>query len=189
MLRPAPSASLQTLIFGLILSFSSCSSPHYAWLRLKDTKQDLTEQAQEEPKQQPLPADDPVADAGLPISPSHPTIPPPPQRTAVFESGSQVTEHSADHQDTAYYTSDHPRKWNSMAVVSLPVALIGVGAAIAIQSSLLLGIAGALALALALIGGRHARDHDERGRGFAMLAMIIGSVSLFLALLVFATGG
>ncbi|MFT3883945.1 MAG: hypothetical protein QM724_00515 [Flavobacteriales bacterium] len=86
-------------------------------------------------------------------------------------------------QDTDYYQARaHPM--NKLAVASLPVTVIGVGLAIALQSTLLLGIAGAIGFTLALIGGRHARDHEERGRGYAMPAMIIGVVSLFLALLV-----
>ncbi|HEX2616741.1 MAG TPA: DUF4190 domain-containing protein [Flavobacteriales bacterium] len=90
-------------------------------------------------------------------------------------------------QDTDYYQV-RPHPWNKVAVVSLPVTVIGVGLAIVLQSTLLLGIAGAVGFALALIGGRHARDHEERGRGFAMPAMIIGAVALFLTLLVMVTG-
>lgn len=86
-------------------------------------------------------------------------------------------------QDTGYYDPRQGRGWNAVAIIALPVALIGVGTAIALESTLLLGIAGVVALTLGLIGGRRARDRERRGKGFAIPAMIIGVGALLLTFL------
>lgn len=90
--------------------------------------------------------------------------------------------------DSTDYYEDRPHPWNKMAVASLPITVIGVGIAIAFQSTLVLGLAGLIGFTLALWGGRRARDREQRGRGFAMPAMIIGAVALFLVVLVVISG-
>lgn len=87
-------------------------------------------------------------------------------------------------QDTGFYDPRAGRGWNAVAIAALPIALIGVSTAIAFESTLLLGIAGVVALTLGLIGGRRARDRERRGKGFAIPAMIIGVGALVLTFLV-----
>lgn len=81
-------------------------------------------------------------------------------------------------QDTAWY-APQPRPWNAKAIASLPVAVATVVTAIAAESIPILLIGGALAFVLALIGGLQCRDRLERGKGFAVAAMILATAALF----------
>ncbi|HEY0978883.1 MAG TPA: hypothetical protein VGE21_15525 [Flavobacteriales bacterium] len=111
-------------------------------------------------------------EAGLRLDPIS-TIPPP--RSFDKEALEVVPEPSRtlhpepaiSAQDTGFYDPRAGRGWNAVAIAALPIALVGVGTAIAFESMLLLGIAGVVALTLGLIGGRRARDRERRGKGFA----------------------
>lgn len=85
-------------------------------------------------------------------------------------------------QDTTWYAPQaHP--WNAKAVASLPVAVAAVVTAIAVESLPILLIGGALAFVLALIGGLQCRDRLERGKGFAIAAMILATAALFAGMM------
>lgn len=85
-------------------------------------------------------------------------------------------------QDTTWYAPQaHP--WNAKAVASLPVAVATVVTAIAVESIPILLIGGALAFVLALIGGLQCRDRLERGKGFAIAAMILATAALFAGMM------
>lgn len=76
-----------------------------------------------------------------------------------------------------------------MAVAALPVTVAGIVLAIALQSTLLLGVVGVVGFTLGLIGARRARDRDRRGKGFAIPALIIGTLALLLTVLSLVLGG
>ena len=55
--------------------------------------------------------------------------------------------------------------------------------AVAAHSVPVLVVGGAIAFALGLIGSRHCRDREDRGKGFALAGMVIGAVALFVGLM------
>jgi hypothetical protein len=86
-------------------------------------------------------------------------------------------------QDTSYYDPQEHR-WNAKAIASLPSAIATVVIGLASQSIYLLLIGGAISFALGLIGARQCRDRRDRGKGFAMAAMILGGSALFFSVMV-----
>lgn len=160
--------------------------PHYGWLR----KQGAVEAAHPAPPADTTTGDistfsealptgnDPVlastdeADVALAIAPR-------PQHLAgtVYPVAPPVTE-----QDTTWY-APQARPWNAKAIASLPVAVATVVIAIAVESVPILLIGGALAFVLALIGGLQCRDRLERGKGFAIAAMILATAALFAGMM------
>lgn len=86
-------------------------------------------------------------------------------------------------QDTTYF-EPQPHRWNAKAVASLPVAVGTVAAAILSQSITVLLLGGAIAFLLALIGGLQCRDRGDRGKGYAIAAMVLSTTALFIGLMV-----
>lgn len=182
--------------------FHHPNTPRYPWLR----KQGLVAAQQHEPRIRPARAR-PIAAKDrmrpLPIREAVPQVPdaPDPRMTAqrsgptgpaVFPiatpaaTGALTTvPRVVAQQDTGDYYQPPPGRWNAKAIASLPVALTAAIWGIAVQSLPLLLIGGAVAFTLALVGARQCRNRRERGRGFALAAMIVGGGILFFALMAY----
>ncbi len=89
-------------------------------------------------------------------------------------------------QDTSYYSLQH-HHWNVKAIGSLPIAVATVVIGIATQSIYILLIGGAISFALGLIASRQCRDRGDHGKGFAILAMVLGAAALFFSLMALIT--
>lgn len=91
--------------------------------------------------------------------------------------------HTASTKDSSEYYAPEPRHWNTKAIAATPAALATVVVAVAAHSVPVLVVGGAIAFALGLIGSRHCRDREDRGKGFALAGMVIGAVALFVGLM------
>lgn len=91
--------------------------------------------------------------------------------------------HPANAKDSTEYFAPEPRHWNTKAIAAAPAALATVVAAVAAHSVPVLVVGGAIAFALGLIGSRQCRDREDRGKGFALVGMVIGAVALFVGLM------
>lgn len=86
-------------------------------------------------------------------------------------------------QDSSYYAPEkHP--WNAKAIASLPIAIGTVVVGIASQSIFILLAGGVVAFVLGLVSARQCRDREDRGKGFALAAMILGGAALFFSIMV-----
>ena len=73
--------------------------------------------------------------------------------------------------------------WNLVAIASAVVFAIGFSIAVAMQSTELLVIASAIALALAIISAKRCRDKGERGEGFALITMGFATAALLIGII------
>lgn len=87
-------------------------------------------------------------------------------------------------QDTTAYFAIEQHRWNAKAIASLPVAIGTVAVGIASQSIFILLAGGVVAFVLGLISARQCRDREDRGKGFALAAMILGGAAMFFSIMV-----
>lgn len=87
-------------------------------------------------------------------------------------------------QDTGDYYSEESRDLNAKAVAAAPIGVGTVVLGIGLHSIPFLLVGGALAFTLGLIGSRQCRDRGDRGKGYALVGMILGAAALFLSLMV-----
>lgn len=92
-------------------------------------------------------------------------------------------------QDTTDYYGEPERRWNAKAIAAAPAGLATVLAGLLAHSIPLLLIGGAIAFALGLIGSRQCRDRGDRGKGLALVGMILGAFALFFGLMVLILAG
>ncbi|HMN04098.1 MAG TPA: DUF4190 domain-containing protein [Flavobacteriales bacterium] len=91
----------------------------------------------------------------------------------------------------AHDQDDHveaERRWNIKGLVAAPIGVGTVIAGLALHSVPLLLIGGAVAFALGLWASRQCRDRMDRGKGFALVGMILGAAALFFSLMVLVLG-
>lgn len=182
---------------------TGASSPRYGWLRKQGTPVDartayctpaieLSANAVHRPSgfaaTSPIgngtgpdiePRDVPPAIAGQGAVPACPA-PVAPSRP----SGKHLTAlRTAAAKDSSEYYAPAPRHWNTKAIAAAPAALATVVVAVAAHSVPVLVLGGAIAFALGLIGSRQCRDREERGKGFALVGMVVGAVALFVGLM------
>lgn len=178
------------------------SGPRYGWLR----KQGVPPGAPAErpvPHQQPIQPGEPVFPAARPGGAEHAraTVGAGPQVTA-SNNGAQVPVASSAFPtkpiaqpaplpeqaiarafgDSTDYYGVEPRPWNAKAIAALPVAVATVALAVALQSTGVLLVGGAIAFALGLVGSRQCRDRGNRGKGLALAGMILGAAALFMCM-------
>lgn len=87
-------------------------------------------------------------------------------------------------QDTTSYYAPGKNRWNAKAIASLPIAIGTVVVGIASQSIFILLVGGVVAFVLGLISARQCRDREDRGKGFALAAMILGGAAMFFSIMV-----
>jgi len=87
-------------------------------------------------------------------------------------------------QDTTSYYTPEKHRWNAKAIASLPIAIATVVVGIASQSIFILLAGGVVAFVLGLISARQCRDREDRGKGFALAAMILGGAAMFFSIMV-----
>lgn len=87
-------------------------------------------------------------------------------------------------QDTTSYYAPEKHRWNAKAIASLPIAIATVVVGIASQSIFILLVGGVVAFVLGLISARQCRDREDRGKGFALAAMILGGAAMFFSIMV-----
>lgn len=91
----------------------------------------------------------------------------------------------------AHDQDDHTaaeRRWNIKGTVAAPIGAGAIIAGLALHSIPILLIGGAVAFALGLWASRQCRDRMDRGKGFALVGMILGSAALFFSLMVLLLG-
>ena len=87
-------------------------------------------------------------------------------------------------QDTTSYYAPEKHRWNAKAIASLPIAIATVVVGIASQSLFILLAGGVVAFVLGLVSARQCRDREDRGKGFALAAMILGGAAMFFSIMV-----
>lgn len=91
---------------------------------------------------------------------------------------------AASVQDTTSYYAPEKHRWNAKAIASLPIAIATVVVGIVSQSIFILLAGGIVAFVLGLISARQCRDREDRGKGFALAAMILGGAAMFFSIMV-----
>ncbi len=87
-------------------------------------------------------------------------------------------------QDTGDYYSEQFRHVNAKAVVAAPVGVATVVTGIGLHSIPILLVGGVIAFTLGLVASRQCRDRGDKGKGWALVGMILGAAALFLGLMV-----
>ena len=109
---------------------------------------------------------------------------PEPEGSTLAAIGATILLPSNPVQDTTSYYAPEKHRWNAKAIASLPIAVATVVVGFASQSIFILLAGGVVAFVLGLISARQCRDREDRGKGFALAAMILGAAAMFFSIMV-----